>query len=63
VLYLKRHEGEAIQVGEATIRVMGRHGRQVVLGVDAPASMPVRRVDNLPKEANGNATTPAPPAV
>jgi len=59
MLVLSRKEGQSILIGERIrIKVLGVHGQQVRLGIDAPATVSVVR-DELHRavaEANREAT-------
>jgi len=61
VLILTRKVGESITIGDGsvTVSVMDIKGRQVRLGIDAPAEMPIHRMEVFIKikEANQQATS------
>jgi carbon storage regulator len=46
MLLLARKPGEAIQIGDQiTVHVVEIRGKQVRLGIEAPAEMPVHRIE------------------
>jgi carbon storage regulator len=46
MLLLARKPGEAIQIGDQiTVHVVEVRGKQVRLGIEAPAEMPVHRIE------------------
>lgn len=45
MLVISRKEGETVQIGEATVTVIGRRGSEVRLGIVAPPDVPVVRDD------------------
>ena len=64
MLVLTRKKGESIQIGEdVAVRILSIQGNRVRLGIEAPASVDVRRgelvfeleLDSLPKSALGPA--------
>jgi carbon storage regulator len=61
LLILTRKVGESITIGDGsvTVSVMDIKGRQVRLGIEAPADMPIHRMEIFLKikEANEQATT------
>lgn len=61
MLILTRKVGESITIGDGsvTVSVMDIKGRQVRLGIEAPADMPIHRMEIFLKikEANEQATT------
>ena len=60
MLILTRKVGESITIGDGsvTVSVMDIKGRQVRLGIEAPADMPIHRMEIFLKikEANEQAT-------
>jgi len=60
LLILTRKVGESITIGDGsvTVSVMDIKGRQVRLGIEAPAEMPIHRMEIFLKikEANEQAT-------
>jgi carbon storage regulator len=60
LLILTRKVGESITIGDGsvTVSVMDIKGRQVRLGIEAPADMPIHRMEIFLKikEANEQAT-------
>ncbi len=53
MLILSRKENETILIGEDIwITVVEVRGKQVRLGIKAPAGLPVKRVDNLNSKEN-----------
>lgn len=60
MLILTRKVGESITIGDGsvTVSVMDIKGRQVRLGIEAPAEMPIHRMEIFLKikEANEQAT-------
>jgi carbon storage regulator len=54
MLVRSRRVGERIVIDEkVTVTVIGRRGRQVCLGIDAPQSVLIRRQELRPREAAG----------
>jgi carbon storage regulator len=46
MLVLARKPGEAIQIGDGiTVHIVEIRGKQVRLGIEAPAEMPVHRIE------------------
>ena len=43
MLVLSRKINEAVKVGNATVRVLAVHGKQIRLGIEAPDSVPIVR--------------------
>ena len=54
MLILKRRLGEAIQIGEATVRVLERSGDVIKLGITAPREVRIIR-EELIDDASGKA--------
>jgi carbon storage regulator len=51
MLILTRRVGETIHLGEGVVvTVLGMHGRQVRLGIVAPAAVSIRRGELSPRE-------------
>jgi carbon storage regulator len=61
VLILTRKVGESITIGDGsvTVSVMDIKGRQVRLGIDAPAEMPIHRMEVFLKIKEANETAAA----
>lgn len=45
MLVLTRRPGEAILIGDATIKVVGVQGHRVKLGITAPDDVPITRLE------------------
>ncbi len=43
MLVLARRFGESIDIGDIRIKVIGRRGGEIVIGIDAPRGVRVRR--------------------
>lgn len=52
MLIITRKPGEAFVIGEnVTVTVLGMHGRQVRIGIDAPKDVTIRREELEPRPA------------
>lgn len=50
MLVLERKIGQSLRIGdEIEVQVLGVHGKQIKLGIEAPKSVPVRREELEPR--------------
>jgi carbon storage regulator len=62
MLILSRKTDEAIRIGdEVTVTILSVKGKQVRIGIDAPADVPVHREEIYDRIQNGSNTTESPP--
>jgi len=59
VLFIKRHLGETVVIGNVRVTVT-KTGNTVELGIEAPAETPVHRAEVLEQRADHATDTPAP---